>query len=208
MPRLKRASLNLPDARRPLPRTAASLVQIGPLGVGRAVLEPGWLWSEDIKPTVGTAQCMVHHTHVLLAGRFAVRMDDGEEATFEPGDVFDIPPGHDAWVVGDEQVDLLDIAGNVAEFGLPAAQTRSIATLLMTDIVGSTEALARVGDRAWKQHLADHDRLIRAEIARAGGSEIDTTGDGFLAEFASAAAALECALRISGAVEALDLRIR
>jgi class 3 adenylate cyclase len=151
---------------------------------------------------------MVHHVHVLLAGQFAVRLDDGDEAVFEAGDVFEIPPGHDAWVVGDDSVDLLDISGNVGEFGLPALTSRVVSTVLMTDIVGSTETLARVGDQAWKQTLADHDRVVRSELRRSRGREIATTGDGFLAEFESAAGALECALRIRDAVEALGIRVR
>jgi class 3 adenylate cyclase len=146
--------------------------------------------------------------HVLLAGRLAVRLDDGEEAVFEAGDVFDVPPGHDTWVVGDEIADLLDVSGNVGEFGLPATSARVVATLLMSDIVGSTETLARVGDRTWKQTLADHDRLVRSELRRSRGREIDTTGDGFLAEFESAASALECALRICAGVKELDIQVR
>jgi class 3 adenylate cyclase len=78
----------------------------------------------------------------------------------------------------------------------------------MSDIVGSTETLARLGDAAWKQMLADHDRIVRSELRRARGREIDTTGDGFLAEFDSAASALECALRICRAVEGLGLHVR
>ena len=208
MTRLARSSLNKPEVRRSLGRGVGALARAGALTVGRALLEPGWRWSEDVRPVVGTGSCMAHHLHVLLAGRFAVRLDDGEEAIFEAGDVFDTPPGHDTWVVGDEPVDLLDISGNVADFGLPAMTSRVVSTLLMTDIVGSTETLARVGDQAWKQILADHDRLVRSELRRSRGREIATTGDGFLAEFESAAAALECALRIRGAVDTIAIRAR
>jgi len=208
MGRIKRASLTDPGHGRALPRLHGQLARIGSLGIGRAQLAPGWRWSEDVKPAVGTEWCMVHHVQVLLAGRFAVRMDDGEEAAFEAGDVFDLPPGHDAWVVGAAPVDILDISGNVGDFGLPAARTRTLATLLMTDIVGSTNILARVGDQAWKQQLGDHDRIVRAEIGRAGGIEIDTTGDGFLAEFTSAAGALETALRTCTSIEAIGVTVR
>jgi class 3 adenylate cyclase len=208
MPRLTRTNLGAPDSSRSIGRGTGVMAHAGALAVGRASLEPGWQWSIDVKPVVGTSLCMVHHVHVLLSGRFAVRMDDGEEAVFEPGDVFEVPPGHDGWVVGDEPVDILDVSGNVGEFGLPAVGSRAVVTLLMSDIVGSTEMLARLGDAAWKQLLADHDRLVRSELRRARGREIHTTGDGFLAEFDSAAAALDCALRLCRGVEALGLRTR
>ena len=58
-------------------------------------LEPGWRWSTSLRPIQGTPSCQVHHLEVLLAGRFHVEMDDGEAAEFGPGDVFDVPPGHD-----------------------------------------------------------------------------------------------------------------
>jgi class 3 adenylate cyclase len=193
---------------RALGRGVGSLTHVGPLTIGRARLEPGWRWSQDLRPVVGTSSCMVHHLQVLLAGRVGVRLDDGEEAAFEAGDSFEIPPGHDTWVIGDEPVDMLDISGNVAEFGLPAVTSRAVATLLMTDIVGSTATLARVGDQAWRQMLAGHDRVVRSELQRHTGREIATTGDGFLAEFASAAAALDCGLRIRDAVRGVGVEAR
>jgi class 3 adenylate cyclase len=208
MGRLTRTSLSVPNTGRALGRAEGAIASAGALVVGRAWLQPGWRWSIDVKPVAGTSSCMVHHVQIVLAGRIAVRLDDGEEAAFEPGDVFEIPPGHDSWVIGDEPADLLDISGNVGEFGLPAVSARSVLTLLMTDIVGSTEMLARLGDAAWKQLLADHDRLVRSELRRARGVEIATTGDGFLAEFDSAASALDCALRLCRDVEAIGLRIR
>ena len=193
---------------RALGRGTGSMTHVGPLAIGRARLEPGWRWSEDLKPIVGTESCMVHHLQVLLAGRLGVRMDDGEEAIFEAGDTFEIPPGHDTWVVGDAPADIIDISGNVGEFGLPAVTSRALATLLMSDIVDSTATLARVGDQAWRQTLARHDRVVRSELRRNNGREIATTGDGFLAEFASAAAALDCALRIRDAVGAIGVEAR
>jgi class 3 adenylate cyclase len=208
MPRLTRANLDDTAHQRPIGRGVGTMNRLGPLVVGRARLEPGWQWSVDLGPIVGTRSCMVHHLQVLLAGHLGVRLDDGEEAIFGPNDTFEIPPGHDTWVIGDEVVDIMDISGNVADFGLPPTRSRAVATLLMTDIVDSTVNLAHVGDLAWRQILSTHDRVVRTELGRSQGREITTTGDGFLAEFASAAAALDCALRIASAVRELGVQAR
>jgi class 3 adenylate cyclase len=185
------------------------MVRLGPLAIGRATLEPGWRWSSDVKPIVGTEWCQSRHLHVLLAGTFGVEMEDGERAEFAAGDVFEIPPGHDAWVVGDDPVTILDVSGNAAVFGIPSSIPRVVATMLMTDIVGSTATAARLGDAAWRQVLEGHNRIIRGELGRFQGREVDTTGDGFLAIFNSAAAALQCAVAIRDGLrdQAIDVRI-
>jgi class 3 adenylate cyclase len=133
---------------------------------------------------------------------------DGKVQEFSPNDVMDIPPGHDAWVVGDERAVVLDISGNVSDFGLPTFHARAVATMLMTDIVGSTAMAAKLGDAAWKQRLADHNRAVRRQLERFRGREIDTTGDGFLALFDSAGAALLCALASRDATRELGIDIR
>ena len=209
MSRLERANLSDPANLRPLSRAIGAVAQVGALAVGRATLEPGWRWSEDVKPVVGTEWCEAHHLQILVSGRFAVRLageTDVEE--FGPGDVFDIPPGHDAWVVGEDVVDIIDVSGNVAQFGSPQAASRVIATMLMTDIVDSTPTAARLGDAHWRQALADHDRVVRYQIERYRGREIDTTGDGFFVAFDSAAAAVHCARAIRESVRTLDLEVR
>ena len=159
-------------------------------------------------PGAGTTSCPVHHVQVFLSGRFAVRMDDGEEVEFGPLDVGDIPPGHDAWVVGDEPVHILDFAGNSDAIGMPREHQRIVTTLLMTDIVGSTRTAAHLGDAAWTQVLADHNRLVRAQLVRFGGSEVNTTGDGFLATFRSAVAALRCGAAIVAALADAGIETR
>jgi class 3 adenylate cyclase len=172
-------------------------------------LEPGWRWSQDVKPVVGTEWCEAHHLHVLVRGRFAVRLADSDEVDeFVAGDVFDIPPRHDAWVVGDELVDLIDVSGNVGQFGEPPALARQVVTMLMTDIVDSTPTASRLGDARWRQLLADHDRVVRNHIERFRGHELDTTGDGFFVSFESAAAAVHCARAIRDAVRRLELQVR
>lgn len=96
-------SLNTPDETRNLPKTRVDVVTMGDKSVMRLTLEPGWRWSEHVKPTVGTQSCDVEHFGYCISGRLRVRMDDdGTEGEMRPGDVDMIPAGHDAWVVGDE----------------------------------------------------------------------------------------------------------
>jgi class 3 adenylate cyclase len=89
-----------------------------------------------------------------------------------------------------------------------SAFERALATILFTDIVGSTERAAALGDRAWRDLLAHHHRVIREQLARCGGVEIDTAGDGFFAAFERAGAALECAGAISREMRDLGLQVR
>ena len=84
------------------------VVTLGDFTLGRGTFEPGWKWSEDVKPIAGTETCMVHHTGYCLSGRMTIRLNDGTELTVGPGDVMDIEPGHDAWTDGDEPCVLLD----------------------------------------------------------------------------------------------------
>ncbi|OII66238.1 cupin [Streptomyces sp. CC53] len=79
--------------------------------VGRAVFEPGWQWSEHIKPIVGGDSCQAAHVGYCLSGRMKIVMDDGDAVEVGPGDFMDVAPGHDAWVVGDEPCVMLDWAG-------------------------------------------------------------------------------------------------
>ena len=79
------------------------------------VLEPGWRWSENVKPIAGTDSCQVMHAVYHVSGRLHVRMDDGTEGEFGPGEAYVIPPGHDSWVVGDESVVMVDISSHTAE---------------------------------------------------------------------------------------------
>ncbi len=205
---IRRKSLDAPDEVRRFPKGTGQLLQIGSLTIGRGILEPGWRWSTSLKPIQGTDSCQVHHLEVLLAGRFQVQMDDGEMAEFGPGDVFDVPPGHDAWVVGDDPVVILDVFGNVGAIGVPGGNERVVTTLLMSDIVDSTATAAKLGDAAWKQLLANHNRIVRAQLERFRGREVNTTGDGFLAMFGSAAGALRSAAAMRDGMRGLGVEIR
>jgi hypothetical protein len=96
------------------------LVRLGSITIGRARFEPGWRWSNDVKPIAGTASCMVHHTGYAISGRLHVVMDDGSEFEMGAGDAHDIPPGHDAWVLGDEPYVGLDFSEEIAGYAKPS----------------------------------------------------------------------------------------
>jgi hypothetical protein len=109
--RIQRKSLNAPDEVRSHPKLSVEVVHVGRHTLMRATFAPGWRWSRDLKPAVGTDSCEVAHLGYLVSGRLATRMNDGSEEIFEPGDFVEIPPGHDGWVVGDEPVVFLDFVG-------------------------------------------------------------------------------------------------
>lgn len=104
-------SFAAPDEVREFPNGRAELVSIGDGMVGLLRFEPGWRWSKDVKPIAGTASCEAPHFQYHLSGRVAIKMDDGTEFIAGPGDVTSLPSGHDAWVVGDEPVVVVDWYG-------------------------------------------------------------------------------------------------
>ena len=103
-----------PDEVRPFEgKGQAEVVVVGGRTIGRATFEPGWRWSNNVKPIAGTDSCEVSHLGYVISGRMRVFMDDGSEKEVGPGDVMAIPPGHDAEAVGDEPCVSLDFG----EFG-------------------------------------------------------------------------------------------
>jgi hypothetical protein len=102
-------SFDQPEEVRPFAGHGHSdFVEIGGRPVGRGIFEPGWRWSQDLKPIAGTDSCQVHHMGYCIQGHMRVTMDDGSVQEIGPGQVADIPPGHDAEVVGDEACMFLD----------------------------------------------------------------------------------------------------
>jgi hypothetical protein len=87
------------------------LVNLASGPVGRGTFEPGWKWSNDVKPIAGTDSCQVAHVGYVISGRMTVKMDDGSEHEYKPGEAFNMPPGHDAWTEGDEPCVLVDFGG-------------------------------------------------------------------------------------------------
>jgi mannose-6-phosphate isomerase-like protein (cupin superfamily) len=103
--------IDQPEDTRTFPNGRVELVKIGGVTVGKATFQPGWRWSNDVKPIAKTESCQAAHTAYIISGRIHVRMDDGTEVESGPGEVAYTPPGHDGWVVGNEPLVMLDFSG-------------------------------------------------------------------------------------------------
>ena len=104
-------SFGTPDEVRSFPNGRAEILKVGGVEVGRMVFQPGWRWSRDVKPIAKTDSCHAPHFQYHVAGQLAIRMDDGTEFIAKAGDITSLPSGHDAWVVGDEPVVVVDWYG-------------------------------------------------------------------------------------------------
>jgi class 3 adenylate cyclase len=211
MARLQHKAFDQPDEVRSYERGGGrtEIFELDEFVIGRMIMEPGWTWHDNVRPIVGTDRCMYHHLGFVLSGTLRVSYEDGTEALIGPHEMFEMPPGHDAEVVGDESWVAIDFRG-ARSYARPLAASadRILATILFTDIVGSTATLERVGDAAWRDMLAQHNELVQFELDRYRGREVDKTGDGVMALFDGPARAVECAASIARRVRALDLEIR
>lgn len=116
---MQKRNLSHPEEKRTFDKGLLELVTLGGITFGRATLQPGWKWSQAVKPLVNTKSCEAPHLQYHVSGRLHVLMDDGTEEEFGPGDLSLIPPGHDAWVVGAEPVIVIDITG-MKEYARPS----------------------------------------------------------------------------------------
>ncbi len=123
MPKLTMKKFSSADETRTFPHGRVELLNTTHGTIGRAIFEPGWRWSKDVRPIAGTRSCEMAHSIYVLSGRTRVRMDDGEELEFGPGDYAFIPPGHDGWTVGSEPCVALDMTG-LAEYAKQAGEER------------------------------------------------------------------------------------
>jgi hypothetical protein len=108
---MQRHGMDKPDEVRNLPKTRVEVFNLGGKSVMRVNFEPGWKWSECVKPTVGTDLCQVDHFGYVISGRCTTVMADGTKMEMKGGDLMSIPAGHDAWVEGDEPFVCLDFVG-------------------------------------------------------------------------------------------------
>jgi mannose-6-phosphate isomerase-like protein (cupin superfamily) len=107
-------SFESPDESRAPDKTRVAVVDLGSVKAARMTLEPGWRWSECIKPIAGTDSCQVHHVGTVASGRLHVEHEDGTAVELGPGDAYVIEPGHDAWVIGNEPVVAYEFESNAA----------------------------------------------------------------------------------------------
>jgi len=108
MPRLQAKSFAQPDDVRSMPKVRIETVGLDEATIGHCSFDPGWRWSTDVGPMVGTPSCLIRHLGYTISGSLRVEMDDGESLEVGPNTVFEIPPGHDKWVLGDEPWIVLD----------------------------------------------------------------------------------------------------
>jgi class 3 adenylate cyclase len=186
----------------------SDIVRLGDITVGRVVEEPGWSWRAHMRPRVGGEWCQTRHVGYVISGHHRSEFADGTAIDLGPNDVFDIPPGHDGRVVGDEPFVYIAWEGLRTWAAPIGVGERTLTTLVFTDLVGSTTTATELGERAWSDLLARHNELVRGAIARHRGHEIGTTGDGFLATFDGAARAVRFAVDVRADSHALGLRVR
>lgn len=207
MPGQKR-SLEMPDEVFEADLVHSGMVRLGDLTVGRVEHEPGWRWSTHMRPIVGGTRCQARHVGVLLQGRFRFEWADGSTLDVAPNDVYDVGPGHESWIVGDEHAVSVEWEG-LRTWATPiGVGERVLASLLFTDLVDSTTNAASLGERAWSDLLARHNEMVRRAVDRFRGHEVVTTGDGFLITFDGAARAIRCAEEIARGAAELGLHIR
>jgi class 3 adenylate cyclase len=189
-----------PDDLLRLPKLTVQLLELGDVTLSKLISEPGWRWSEHIRPSVGGEWCQVRHMGFVLSGRLGTLYPDGTEIVYGPDDAFEIAPGHDGYVVGDEPCVQIMFAGNRPFFDsfLIGSGSRVLATLLFTDLVGSTAKASELGDARWRTLISEYFVGARTELERYRGREVKTTGDGLLATFDSPGQALRCAAAIRG----------
>jgi class 3 adenylate cyclase len=209
MARLQAKSFDRPDQRRAVPRATLRVVHLGEVAVGHGIWAPGWRWSIDLQPVARTPSCENHHLGYALSGTLEVRTDAGEGLVITAGSAYEIPPGHDAWVVGDEPFVTVEwTSSRLVGVAPEGPDERVLATVLFSDIVDSTATLERVGDRAWRELLLAHNTRIREVINAFRGREVATTGDGFLVVFDGATNAVRCGAAMVRAAQDVGVRIR
>lgn len=209
MPRLQRKGFRPPDETRRFPHGVCEVVTLDEIHVSRFTFLPGWRWETDVAPIAGTESCQHRHVGYTLSGKLSVRMNDGTALTIGPGDAYEIPPGHHAWVEGDVPWESVEFTSGHAFGKTPdELEARVLATIVFSDICESTRILNKIGDARWSELLQQHNARVRSVIDRFHGREINTLGDGFLALFDGAAKAVLAAAALTPALADLGIEVR
>jgi hypothetical protein len=109
--KIQKKSMKSPDETRSFEKGKVEIAKVGENTIGRAHFEPGWSWEKCVKPIDKTDSCQAPHTQYIISGKMRVKMDDGSEEEFGPGDVGYLPPGHNAWIIGNEPCVAIDFTG-------------------------------------------------------------------------------------------------
>jgi class 3 adenylate cyclase len=161
-------------------------------------------------PVLKAVSCPLRHLGYCLSGVMHVVMDDGQQLDITPHTVFEVPPGHDKWVVGDEAWTAVEWGGTqrASRAASADAGAGALVTLVLTDIADSTARAVGMGDAAWRDALAEHNLRLREVLNLHRGREVATTGDGLLSVFESPTRAVLAAADMVRAAGALGLPIR
>lgn len=200
-------SFSSPDEHREFSSGVLDLITVGALTFGQETLEPGWRWSKDVRPLAGTDRCEFHHVGFQISGRWVCEDRDGTQVEVGPGEIFDTPPGHDAWVIGDESCVTIDFQG-IADWATRGSSARILTSVLFADVVDSTALIDKIGDGAWRRLQAQFFENVQIVLSTQNGSLVDTAGDGILARFDSPVAAVRAAAALLLAAERIDLQLR
>jgi len=136
------------DDSRSFPHGEVTTIKIGNATLSRAAFEPGWRWAHDVAEAAGTDSCQVEHLTYIVSGSMRIRMDDGTETDVAAGEVAAVPPGHDAWVLGDEPLVGIDFVGGPAF--VEATNTEAISVACPCGVSFAV------------QHASDREHLIEA----------------------------------------------
>jgi hypothetical protein len=132
MARFQHKRLDQPDELRPFPSGRTEIFELDDFVVGRMVMEPGWRWTRDVRPIAGTDRCMYHHLGYCVSGELHIELEDGTTGVITKGEMFELPPGHEAWVEeGGEPWIAIDFRG-ARSYARPVAASadRILATVL------------------------------------------------------------------------------
>jgi len=152
---LEAKNIDEPDEKYTFEHGEVQLVNLTGMSLGRATFRPGWRWSTDVKPIVGTDSCQEAHSGYVVSGRFHVRMDDGTELELGPGDAHVASAGHDAWVVGDEPCVTIDFSSTGTLVGGHAVRCPCGVELRVADDHQIDHLVAAVQEHARASH--DHE---------------------------------------------------
>ena len=197
-----------PDRVFEMPGLWSGRVEIGAGIAAYSRHDPGWRWSSDARAPGSEVWCQTRHVGYAIAGACHIVLSDGTEFEVTSGSVFDIPPGHDAWVTSEIPWETIDWVGARSWLAEGSRSTGVLVTILFTDVVDSSREVRQRGDVRWSDINAALEERTRDLVTNFGGNVVKFTGDGALAVFDGTGRAVRCGLMLITAASHLGLRLR